>query len=384
MAKNYPSSKSLLEIDLKALKNNVKLFKSILKPNTFFCPMVKDQAYGHGAIPVTQALLEEGVKQVGVISIEEACELRDAISQSFGILVFGPVLNKKNQDLALKKNITLVVNNWVDLEYLSQSQKKIKIHIKFDTGFSRLGFSLEEAQKVQEFISQNPHIHVEALCTQLISGESMGEASSFSYKQVEKLKALSSYFPQCFFHAFNTQACISVYQKNYPNGLKSVGVRLGIGLYGCVPNADLKNLPEFKELKPVSSLTSYVVNVNCLKKGDRVSYGGLWEASQPSVLITVSLGYASGFFKTAPLQREVLFRGKRAPVVGAVCMDFFMADVTSCLDQEDSLPELGEEVCIFGKQGEAELSVEELAHKTGTTPYELFVQFGKTAQKEYK
>ncbi len=387
--RDYSFPRSTLEIDLNKLKKNYDLLKGICLRETFFCPMVKDQAYGHGAVPITQALLEKKVRQVGVIDISEAWQLREFIKEPLDILVFGPVLKKEDLSWAIENNITLVINNWVDLENLKK-EKKTKIHLKFDTGFSRLGFPLSESEKIKKFLDKNPHIQLEALCTQLIFGEELTNAESFSHHQIKKMQTLQSIFPSSFLHIFNTSALGSIYVSGLIENFSSIGVRPGIGLYGIKPQIRLTE--KFMEqkwrdlsLEPISCLKSYVVNTHKLNKGDKVSYSGSWVAQRPSILATVSLGYGDGFFRgSTSSQREVLFRGERVPIVGVICMDFFMIDVTACFQKKECVPiSLGEEVVIFGQQGESFLSIEDQSHKVGTITYEFLVRLGERIERSY-
>ena len=386
--RDYSFPRSTLEIDLNKLNKNYDLLKGICSKETFFCPMVKDQAYGHGAIPIIQVLLKKKVKQVGVIDISEAWQIREFIKEPLDILVFGPVLKQEDLFWAVENNITLVVNNWVDLENL-QKEKKTKIHLKFDTGFSRLGFSLSEAEKIKSFLNKNPHIHLEALCTQLVFGEDLTSENNFSYDQIKKMEALQSIFSSCFIHIFNTASLGSIYANGLVEKFSSIGVRPGIGLYGikpeiCLTKKSTEQIWKNLSLEPISCLKSYVVNKHELNKGDKVSYSGSWVAQRPSTLVTISLGYGDGFFRGLNSQREVLFRGQRVPIVGLVCMDFFMADVTSCFKEKESdSVALGEEVVIFGHQGKSFLPIEEQSRKVESITYELLVRLGERVERSY-
>lgn len=374
-------SRAVLEVCLDSLKENCKTLQK-LNGDSFFCPMLKADAYAHGAVPVAKILLEEGVKQVGVISASEAWAIRESVEE-MDILIFGPLINKEDLSWIVEEKLVVVCSNWLDLKNLSQMKKPCRIHLKFDTGFSRLGFDLNFANKVYDFLKDNPQIQLEGLATQLVLGEELGDSESFSAKQLKRFSSLKKVFSCPHFHVFNTSALIADFSHN---GKSNFGSRAGIGLYGIKPKVFFKDQTaenKWKDLSlaPVSSLKSAVVAVHQLSKGDVVSYGALWKADRPSQIAVVSLGFGDGFFRSLGSAREVLFRGKKRAIVGIVCMDFFMIDVT---DEKEKAIELGEEVLIFGKQGSMFLSPELQAEASGTISYELFSRLGARVERVYK
>ena len=340
--------------------------------------MVKDNAYGHGVIPVVQALQETGVKCVGVLSATEAWQIWEFIQAPLNILIFGPILNKEDWQWIVNQKETClpVINNWPDLEKAKDLKKPIKIHLKFDTGFTRLGFLPEEGEKIKSFLQTAPFLQIEGLCTQLMQGENETIA-------IKQLKALQSLFSVKNTHCLNTEALISLFIHQ---GKTEEGARPGIGLYGIKPpvpwqneqaKVKWKNIP----LKRVSTLKSYIVNIHQLKRGGKVSYSGTWTASRDSVIATVSLGYGDGFFRSFSNRGKVLYRGQEVPLVGRVCMDFFMIDLTDI--SSESPPYIGEEVVIFGHQKKNVLSVSEQADSINTIPYEIFVNLGDRVKRIY-
>ena len=379
---NFMKYHAVLEVDLNLIKENCKRLKTLAK-GSFFCPMLKAEAYGHGALPVAQALFDIGVKQVGVFSADEAWPIREALP-SMDILIFSPLPGREDLSWILEENLIIVCCHWQDLKKISQHKRPARIHLKFDTGFSRLGFDLKDSQKLFDFLKAHPQIQLEGLATQLVSGEELGDKNSFSFHQLNRFYDLKKIFPRQNFHAFNTVALISsfAHQSQMP-----ADSRPGIGLYGVKPKIFLKNKKAEERyqklsLSPVSCLKAQIVAVRHISKGTGVSYGGVWKASRPSQIATVSLGYGDGFFRGLHLAREVLFRGKKRAIVGAVCMDFFMIDVTDC-GKEKSV-ELGEEVIIFGQSRKLYLSVQDQAEVLNTIPYELFSRLGPRVKRVYK
>lgn len=370
-----------LDIDLAALQKNARILRR-LSGEHFFCPMVKTQSYGHGIVPVTQALDSIGVRQVGVVTVSEARQIRSVLPDTPDILVFGPILNREDLDWLYKNQCVLVANNWRDLEYWTQKNSS-RVHIKFNTGFSRLGFAVSEGEKLKEFLTRSSRAKLEGLCSQLLSGEELGDKKSASYGQMEKMKHLRTLFSIRTVHLFNTAALLSCVCHGEKGNF---GSRPGIGLYGVKPEITFFS-PEAEKkwkglsLEPASALKSKVVGIHQLEEGEAVSYGGEWRAAKPSVIAVVSLGYGDGFPRALSFPRgQVLFRGCFVPVVGRVCMDFFMVDITAAASPPAVL---GEEIVIFGAQKGVYLSPEEQANKAGTISHEFFVRLGGRVERKY-
>ena len=375
---------AVLTIDLRALQKNSAILKKLSRKN-FFCPMIKTGAYGHGIAPVARALVSTGVKQAGVVSVEEARQIRKLLPmKALDILIFGPILNREDMIWLNKNRCVPVVGNWSDLKYLLKTGPS-RIHLKFNTGFSRLGFALSEGEKLKKFLARRRHIQVEGLCSQLISNEDWIRKQGDSSRQRKRTAYLRSLFPAQKIHLFNTAGLLS----SVCHGEKSnFGSRPGIGLYGMKPKIFCESISAEKKwreilLKPISSLKSRVVNIHWLERGEAVSYNGTWKAKRPSVIAVISIGYADGFPRALSNRGEVLFRGVRVPVRGRVCMDFSMIDLTSAV-RGQALPKTGEEVVIFGKQKGATLSIEEMAEKSNTIPHALFVGLGNRIKRVYR
>jgi len=372
--------RAVLEVDLDLLKNNCKLLQK-MTGDSFFCPMLKADAYGHGAVPIAKTLLAMGVKQVGVITVAEAWAIRESV-KGMDILIFSPLLSREDLSWIFEEQLVVVCSQWEDLHNLSKFKKPIRIHLKFNTGFSRLGFPLSEAEEICKFLKDNPQIQLQALATQLIAGEDLEGVSS---QQLIQFKNLKKYFSCSHFHVLNTSALIS----SFIHRKSGFGSRPGIGLYGVKPEVSFQNHSAKKSwnqllFHPVSCLKSYIVALHSLPKGALVSYGGRWEASRSSQIAVVSLGYGDGLFRSVKSQRDVLLRGKKRSIVGTVCMDFFMIDVTDCFDGKQAPLQLGEEVVIFGQQGDHFLSPENQASASGTIVYELFVRLSGRIHRAYK
>ena len=370
--------RAVLEVDLSAVRSNVRLLKD-LSGEAFFCPMLKSSAYGHGAVPITKILQEEGVQQVGVINTDEAYPLRDSIPH-MDILVYEPFISKEELLWLIQEELVLLCSDWETLHQLAQLKKKVRIHLKFDTGFSRLGFKTKETEALIRFLKQEPQILVEAFGSHLIFGENLADKNSPSQKQLKAFKKLQAIFPKMSSHLLNTAGLVSQY-VNTESG--EWGARPGIGLYGIKPKVYTKDQQAKKKwrqlaLKPSSSLKSHIVGLTRLTKGEGVSYGAQWRAKKTTQVATVSMGYADGFPRAINSKRQVLFRGKKRSVIGTVCMDYFMIE----LQKEDQAVSLGEEVSLFDTQGL--LPIEKQAQALKTIPYELFTSLGPRVKRVYK
>ena len=373
-------NRAVLEINLKLLKQNAQLLKS-MKAQSFFCPMLKANAYGHGSIPIAKTLESAGIKQIGVLTVEEALPIKKAIPK-IDVLIFKPLLYKEDLSEIASKNLIAVCGNWIDLQNLAQLQKKIRLHLKLDTGFSRLGFKPDSIQKLLDFLKNNPQLKLEGLGSQLVSGEEIADKSSFSFSQLKKFLSLAKAFPHAKKHILNSSALISQFVHSDKSDL---GARPGISLYGIKPKVFFQNQKardkwKSLSLQAVSCLKSQISALRDIPKGAPVSYKACWKAPRKSKIAVVSLGYADGFFRALGKKREVLFRGQKRPVVGAVCMDFFMIDLT---DEKKPI-KLGEEVIIFGSDKSANLSVEDQAQALNTISYELFTSIGPRVKRIYK
>ena len=372
----YMSFRSLFETHLGLVKQNAQILRRMTR-KAFFCPMLKANAYGHGAGPVAKALQAEGVQQAGALSLEEALDLKKS-APSLRVLIFGPLLSKEEMFQAVREPFIPVCGNWEELALLSSLKKPARIHLKWDTGFSRLGFPLKEKEKLYDFLKARPYIQLKGMATQILSNEELGDPKSPSFRQLSLFNSLKALFPKIPLHALNTAGLFAF----EPHSNRALGARPGIGLYGIQPQ-----IPSSKEgakklkLKPVSCLKTSVVSVRQLKKGDRVSYGGLWRAKKNSCIATLALGYGDGFLRGQRSVKELLFRGRRRRVVGKICMDFMMLDVTQ--DNQKNPVKIGEEAVLFGWQKQAFLPPEEQALACGATVYELFSQWTKRVQRSY-
>lgn len=368
------------EVHIPNLKHNIRVLKSLSKSD-FFCPMVKSNGYGHGDKEVVQALIDEGVKTVGVALVEEAKRLRGYGFNDIEILVFGAI-KERAIDYLIENRITPVITQWHELELFKRKKiKNFPVHIKFNTGMNRLGFKPEEAEKLSSFFQSNDQLKLDGIGTHFSCGEDFGIEGGYSNMQFSQFNYALKYFDEKKLHMYNSSAFFAGVDKAVDQ--QSIGARLGLAIYGCYPQVkDLKNkLEELAVLKPVMTLKSEVISYQKIKPGEKVSYGGYWEAKQPSVIGVVPIGYTDGYSQSYSNKGVMLFRGVEVPVVGKVCMDYTMVDLTSVLGDESGQP--GEEIVLFGEQGSKKISLEYLAEKVDKIPYEIITTIGRRVPRKY-
>ncbi len=349
------------EIDLAALRHNYQALKACA-PNQEVLAVVKANAYGHGAVVVARALEAEGATTFGVATIEEGLELRKA-GISRPILCFGGAFKASAKDL-LEYQIIPVIFEEETLRRLSQelsgTTSILPFHLKIDTGMGRLGIFPKEVSHYLKLIQESPSLKLEGVLTHLASADEENphptEEQYAHFQEVREKIAEQMQVP--FFHIANSAALIEK-RVNHTSL-----VRPGIALYGAYPN------PRFKsqiKLEPVLSWKTEIISLKEFPSGAALSYGATYYTSRPSKIAIIALGYADGYSRSFSNCGEVLIRGQRAPVVGRVCMDLTLVDVTDI-----PYAALGDEVVVIGKQGEEVLLAEELASKIKTISYEIF------------
>ena len=352
------------EIDLSALVHNFKIIKNEAE-NTHIMAVVKANAYGHSAKDIAPALQSAGADSFAVSNIEEALQLRDCgITKPILILGYTPV--DMASELA-KNDISQCVYSLEYAKALSAEAVrlllKLKVHIKLDTGMSRLGFNCrsEELDEIDDaiFAARLDGFITEGLFTHFaVSDRSLKEDDGFTDQQFSRFCSAKERFASAgisipFCHCCNSAALI------LDKGKLLDVCRPGIILYGLSPS-DSNELK--RDFVPVMNFKSVVSSVKTIKIGDTVSYGRTFKAEKDMKIATVSAGYADGYPRALSGKSYVIIRGEKAPVLGRICMDQLSVDVSDIPDVG-----IGDEVILFGK----ELSVDELAKLSGTINYEI-------------
>jgi len=374
-------------IDLSALAENFKTVKKLVPRGVEIVAMVKADAYGHGAVPVSRKLVECGAFALGVATVEEGMELRNAgIKEQ--IIVMGGLMGMGSpaSGMMVGADLTPVIHSADVIDFLetvaASAKKRMAVHLKVDTGMSRLGARPEALPKILERLSQCKWIYVEGVMTHLANAAEPEFTSKQTRVFLECKKLIEAKLGEIeTWHIANSTAIMRGEPVVIP-GAKRCLVRPGIALYGAMndtPHPDPLPQGERVSLVPVMGLESKVALLKHIPAGTPVSYGCTFVAKRPTYIAIVPIGYADGYPLALSNNADVLIGGRRVPVVGRVTMDMIMVDVTD-------LPKVsvGDEVVLLGRQGSESISVEELAKKCDTISYEIFCGISKRMPRIYK
>ena len=368
-------------IDLSALAENYLTLKRMLPKDVEILAMVKADAYGHGAVPVARKLVECGAVALGVATVEEGMELRNAGIKK-QIIVMGGLMGMGSpaSGMMVGADLTPVVHSAEVIDFLeavaASAKKRMAVHIKIDTGMSRLGARPEALPRILERLSQCKWIYVEGVMTHLASASE----KDFTDKQT-KIFLVSKEIIEAklgsieLWHIANSAAILRGEPIVIP-GSKKCWVRPGIALYGATNGVAL---PKGVILKPVMGLESKIALLKHIPAGAAVSYGCTFTAKRPSYIAIVPIGYADGYPLALSGKAEVIIGGKRCPVVGRVTMDMIMVDVTDLAKVS-----VGDSVILMGAEDSESVGVEELAKKCDTIAYEIFCGISKRMPRIYK
>ncbi len=368
---------TVAEIDLSALLHNYAALQACAGPDVEVIPVVKADAYGHGAAAVAACLAAVGVPGFAVATVTEAKALKDCgIKES--ILILG-ALYEEDLPEVLEKGIVPVLWESESAQRLSdfaqQEGKRVDVQIKIDTGMSRAGVVASEALDFIALVKELPGLNLVGLFSHLAIAD--GEKSwekRYTENQAQAFSAVCSISSgvdtqSLAIHLANSAGLV---RYDFPGCNQA---RAGIALYGSYPDEGLRDKIN---LRPVMTLKSGIVLLKTLIPGQSVSYGCTYTAREKITIALLPIGYADGLRRALSGRGEVLVRGQRAPIIGRVCMDWTMIEVTEIKDVT-----VGDEVVILGVQGGQEISVEDLAATLGTISYEVFCGWSPRVQRQY-
>ncbi|MBU1912217.1 MAG: alanine racemase [Candidatus Omnitrophica bacterium] len=363
---------TLAEIDLGAIRHNLEITSHIVKAGTKILGVVKADAYGHGMQEVSKAIVDY-VDYFGVASLDEAAILR-SIGIKKPILVIGAILPEEIEGV-LKFNVIQTVSDLDIPKRLSKlalsKNKKIKVHVKVDTGMGRLGFWHEEAVGFVKKIAKLKNIIIDGIFTHFPNAES---DRVFTYNQIKNFKRLIKelwdndiYIPVK--HTANSMGLID-FKDSHMNM-----VRPGLMMYGIYPKESLmRNI----RLRPALTLKTKITHLKSMPKGRSISYGMTYITKKPTKIATIPVGYGDGYSRNFSNKAEVLINSSRCPIAGRVCMDMCMIDVGHLKNVK-----VGDDVILIGSQGKEIIRAEELAGLINTIPYEVLCNIGCRVPRVY-
>ncbi len=365
--------RTIAEVNLDTLRANYRALAEMARP-AMVIPAIKANAYGHGAVAVGRCLAGEGASLLAVVALDEALELRES-GISTDLLVMG-VVDPARTAAAMAAGVVAAVHGLDHARAMADEARRagvrLRCHVKVDTGMSRLGAAMTEAEAVLADLAGRREVSVEGLMTHLshadAEGPAMAESQLARFGELAAALRRRGLCPKLV-HAANSAGIL-----RFPVGVFT-GVRPGYSLYGGSP------CPEYVPsgpLRPILTLRSAVALVRDVPAGQGVSYSHTWHAGRPSRVAALPIGYADGYRRSLANRAQVRVEGRLAPVVGTICMDTTMVDVTDV-----PAARVGSPVTLIEADESSPLSVHALARLAGTIPYEILTGLGRRVRRVY-
>jgi alanine racemase len=365
------------EIKLDALEHNVREIRSVIGEQTKLMGVIKTNAYGHGSVVLARELAEMGVDSFAVATLEEGIELRKHdITQP--ILVLGFVAKEQYPDM-IRHHIMPSVFTYSmakDIDAVAESMNTVAdIHIKIDTGMSRIGFKANAAgvQNIIMINSLRKNIRIQGIFTHFACADC--ENDTMTGEQVKRFQYVIDQLEASNVHIPLKHCGNSATIMRYPE-LGMNMVRAGIILYGLYPSEEIEKTIS---LKPVMKLKSHIIFIKKVDAGTTVGYGATYVCQRPTTIATVSIGYGDGYPRALSNKGRVLIGSQAYPIIGRICMDQLMVDIT---DAEDEIKQ-GDEVILVGCQGSECISVEEVASAGDSFNYEFICNINRRIPRVY-
>lgn len=364
-------------VNLDAIKSNLEQMKSNIQKDTMITAVIKTDGYGHGAVPIAHEIEEYSyLFGFAVATIEEAVILRKSGIKK-PIIILGFTFPDAYKDIVTYDIRPAVFKEDMarELSMEAVKQKKtVHFHLKVDTGMSRIGMMPEESSiPLVQIIKNLPNVEIEGIFTHFAKADMMDKGpTDIQIKKftsfIEKLENADIRIP--IHHCSNSAGIVEIPDANMDM------VRAGITLYGLWPSDEVKQ--DIISLTPVLELKSHIVYIKEIESGTQVSYGGTYQATDKRRIATIPVGYGDGYPRSMSGKGYVLIKGKKAPILGRVCMDQFMVDVTDIQEAEEFM-----EVTLIGKDENEILSMEEIGTISGRFNYELACDLGKRIPRVY-
>ena len=363
------SQRAWVEVDLEALSHNVRQLRKFLSPHTQLMAVVKADAYGHGAVTVAQTALQSGASWLGVATVPEGIQLREAGIKA-PILILGATYTseqihaiahwKLQPTLCSPKQALIFSTTLEAIKYSSP----IAVHIKLDTGMSRLGTDWQQATEFVQLVERLPHLKIASIYSHLATADSLDPTVMQQQHQrfqsaIARIKEMGIE-PPCL-HLANSAGTLADKALHYDM------VRPGLAIYGLSPAPHLQNVID---LKPVLQVRARVTQVKTIPQGTGVSYGHHFIAPCEMRIAIVGIGYADGVPRNLSNKIQVLIRGKRVRQIGTITMDQMMLDVSTIPDLQS-----GEVVTLLGQEGSEKITVDDWAYELNTISWEILCGF---------
>lgn len=351
------------EIDLQAIQHNAEAIKTYTGKKLI--AVIKADAYGHGAVRVAD-VLDTTANMFAVATVEEGIVLRQADIHK-PILVLFSSLPAQVAPI-VEYGLTPTIGDWEFVKALNEASSEImptKVHVNVNTGMNRSGVCYTEAMAFLSKLKTLHRLEVEGLFTHLATADEADK--SFVSVQLKRFSSVLANVDGIMVHAANSAATLSIPESHFD------AVRPGLSLYGIYPAAEKSIL-----LKPALTWKTRVGWIDTIPEGEGVSYGLTYKAPHQTRVAMVQVGYGDGYPRALSNSGEVLIDGKRRPIIGRVCMDVSVVQ----LQPEDSVS-VGDEVVLIGSQGDAEIAVDEVAHRAGTISYEILTQIGARVKRTF-
>lgn len=354
------------EIDVGAIRHNLQIVRDHVGKHVQVLAVVKADAYGHGAVPIAYQAIESGCAMLGVGDSSEALELRQS-GITARTLILGAIIEEEIPQV-VESDIDVTIHSRDLLPLLDAEARRqnrlVRVHLKIDTGMTRLGVSCEGAPAVLEAIHDHPNLRLCGVSTHIAGGPD----PEYTREQLARFRAtidaLKLDVENCVIHAANSSTLFSVPESHFDM------VRPGIAMYGV--------LPLHPKLKPALTLKTRIAYLKAVPAGTFVGYEQRYQTRTDTLIATCPVGYNDGYPWLLSNRADVLVQGRRARVVGTVTMDYIMIDV-------GRIPgvRVGDEVTLIGRDGSEAIRVEELAQLVGTIPYEITCRLGKRVKRIY-
>ncbi len=368
------------DISLDNLNHNYQQLRAKIPSGCRLLGVVKADAYGHGAVPISRHLCELGAEFLAVSNLEEAMQLRrGGIRRPILILGYTPPAYARDLvAMGLRQEVHSLEYARALHEELKGSERRLKVHIKLDTGMSRLGFfAYDHPKTVEELkeVAQMPKLLIEGIFMHFPVADSIdGADANFTHTQFERFTQMLSALKGVGIEPEIRHCCNSGATILYPEYALDM-VRPGIATYGVLPSEDLRGMID---LRPVMSLRSTIFQIRDFEPNITISYGRTYTTEDPARIAVVGIGYADGFPRSLSSNVSFLLHGRRVPQVGRICMDMCMVDITRVPEAK-----VGDVVTVFGEDGGDSIELTSLANRLGTIPYELMCGINKRIPRIY-